>query len=199
MADVVKPPRSLLVLDWWDRDAPPTMSGTETMMELSGETADAGKSVRMTRQRGQWQSMEETVNGVGRRLEIVNDFDRKRFEYAWDEFGAPKRLAIDQPASTPEDTATTTYAPWNDMNRTETILGETCRWFYLMAMGEFGRSRCLTNDGAVLKDHQQWSAVMRQGMVVREWTATRLTRRPIGLDEIKPPAELLEPQPWGIE
>ena len=34
---------------------------------------------------------------------------------------------------------------------------------------------------------------------LREWTAIRLARRPIAIDEIKPPAELLAPQKWGIE
>jgi hypothetical protein len=31
------------------------------------------------------------------------------------------------------------------------------------------------------------------------WTAVSLTRRPIAIDEIKPPAELLMPQTWGIQ
>jgi hypothetical protein len=201
-ADEVKPPRSLLILDWWDRDAPTSgasaVLGSETIMELSGQSADAGKSIRTTRQRGQWQSMEETVSGVRRRLEIVHDFGRMGFEYGWDESGAPKRLTITRPASAPEDTATTTSAMWHETNRSETILGETCRWFHLMAMGDFSRSRCLTNDGVVLKDHWRWRAVEGPAMV-REWTAVRMTRRPVTLDEIKPSAELLDPRVWGIE
>jgi hypothetical protein len=35
--------------------------------------------------------------------------------------------------------------------------------------------------------------------VVHEWTAVRVTRRPVTLDEIKPSAELLDPRVWGIE
>jgi hypothetical protein len=84
------------------------------------------------------------------------------------------------------------------MNRSETILGETCRWFSLLTMGDFRRSRCLTNDGVVLKDHQRWRG-LEGPEVVQEWTAVRVTRRPFNLDEIKPPAELLDPQVWGIE
>ena len=198
-ADEVKPPRSLLMLDWWDRDAPSAIAGTETMMELSAESVGAGKSIRITRQRGPWQSIEETVSGVRRRLEIVHDSDRRGFDYAWDESGAPDRLTISRPPSTPESTATASSAMWGETNRSETILGETCRWFYLMTNGYSGRSRCLTNDGVVLKDHHQWRSVVTDKMMVREWTAVRMTRRPIGLDEIKPPVELLEPQRWGIE
>jgi hypothetical protein len=142
--------------------------------------------------------MEETVGGVRRRLEIVHDSERMHFEYAWDESGAPKRLTITRPASTPEDTATTTVAMWNETNRSETILGETCRWFYLMTNGHSGRSRCQTNDGVVLKDHHQWRALEGQE-VVQEWTAVRMTRRQVNLDEIRPSAELLDPRVWGIE
>jgi hypothetical protein len=200
--DEVKPPRSLLMLDWWDQAAPTSgasaVPGSETIMELSGQSPDAGKSVRTTRQRGPWQSVEETVGGVRRRLEIVHDSKWMSLEYVWDESGAPKRLTITRPASTPEDAAVTTSAMWNDMNRSETILGETCRWFSLLTMGDFRRSRCLTNDGVVLKDHQRWRG-LEGPEVVQEWTAVRVTRRPFNLDEIKPPAELLDPQVWGIE
>jgi hypothetical protein len=48
--DEVKPPRSLLMLDWWDQDAPTSgasaVPGSETIMELSGQPPDAGKSIR---------------------------------------------------------------------------------------------------------------------------------------------------------
>jgi hypothetical protein len=87
---------------------------------------------------------------------------------------------------------------WNETSRSETILGETCHWFGLITLPDFGRSRCLTNDGVVLKDQRQWSAIEGQ-RGVHEWTAVRITRRPVTLDEIKPSAELLDPRVWGIE
>ena len=200
--DEVKPPHSLLMLDWWDQGAPTSgalaVLGSETIMELSGQSADAGKSVRTTRHRGQWQSMEETVSGVRRKLEIVHDSGRMGFEYASDESGAAKRLTITRPASTPEDAATTISAMWNETNRSETILGETCRWFYSFTFGDVSRSRCLTNDGVMLKDHWRWRA-LEGPAEAQEWTAVRVTRRPVNLDEIKPPAELLDPRVWGLE
>ena len=143
--------------------------------------------------------MEETVSGVRRRLEIVHDSGRTGFEYVWDELGAAKRLAITRPASTPDDAATTTPAMWNETNRSETILGETCRWFGLFTFGDVSRSRCVTNDGVMLKDHWQWRAFEGRPAVVQEWTAVRMTRRPVNLDEIRPSAELLDPRAWGIE
>jgi hypothetical protein len=201
--DEVKPPRTLLTLDWWDQDAATSAASAilsaETMMELSAQFTDAGKSTRTTRQRGQWQSMEETVSGVRRKLEIAHDSGRMGFEYVWDETGVPKRLTITRPSSAPEDAATTTSVMWNETNRSETILGETCRWFYLVTFGDVSRSRCLTADRVVLKDHWRWRAWEARPEVVQEWTAVRLTRRPVNLDEIKPPAELLDPRMWGIE
>jgi hypothetical protein len=202
MVDEVKPPRSLLMLDWWDQDAPTSgaspVPGSETIMERSGQSANAGKSIRTIRQRGQWRSMEETVNGVRRRLEIVHDSARMGFEHVWDESGTPKQLSISRPAAAPEDAATTTSAMWIDTNRSETILGETCRWSGLMTMGDVGRSRCLTSDGVILKDHWRWRG-WEGPEVVQEWTAVRVTRRPMDLSEIKPSAELLDPHVWGIE
>jgi hypothetical protein len=199
--DEVKPPRTLLALDWWDRIAPTeasAISGYEIVLELSSQSVGAGKSVRTTRQRGPWQSIEETVSGVRRRLEIAHNSDWMSFEHVWDETGAPKRLTITQPASATEDTANTSYTMWIDMKRSETIQGETCRWFYLMTNGFSGRSRCRTNDGVVLKDRREWRTIEERD-VVQEWIAVRMTRRPVSLDEIKPPAGLLDPRVWGIE
>jgi hypothetical protein len=192
-----------LTLDWWDQDAATSAAsailGAETTMELLAQSTDAGKSTRTTRQRGQWQSMEETVNSVRRKLEIAHDSGRMDFEYVWDETGVPKRLTITRPPSAPEDAATTTSAMWDETNRSETIVGETCRWFYLITFGDVSRSRCLTNDRVVLKDQWRWRAWEGRPEIVQEWTAVRLTRRPVNLDEIKPPAELLDPRAWGIE
>ena len=133
-----------------------------------------------------------------RRLEIVSTHDRMSLEYTWDELGAPKHLTIVKRASPPAYTTTTTFTPWNENHRSETVLGETCRWFGSITLSDFSRSRCLTSDGVVLKDYQRWRGLEGPG-VVQEWTAVRMTRRPVTLDEIKPSAELLDPRVWGIE
>lgn len=85
--------------------------------------------------------------------------------------------------------------PKKNLDRTETVLGETCRWFDMMPnKADAGRLACLTKDGIALKDE-----ISGRGMGVRRWTAIHLARRPVSLEEIKPAAELLEPQRWGIE
>jgi hypothetical protein len=196
--DEARPPRTLLTLDWWDRNVPaPTSPATpdhETIMELSGNSAEREKSIRVTRRLGPWQFLEETANGVLRSLHITHDSHQMRFDYSNGEPGAPKRLNITRTASAPENQATPASQQPRDMNRSEVILGETCGWFDMTPdMADAGRSACLTHDGIVLKEERHSRSS------IWTWTAVRLTRRPVSLDEIKPPAALLEPQTWGVD
>lgn len=200
----VQPPRTLLALDWWDQNPPALAAQTipdhETVMELSGDPTKAGKSIRTTRRLGPWQSLEETVDGTRRGLKITHDPHRMWLDYASDEAGAPKRLTITRTDPAPADSPTSTSVQATsmqpkDLARPETVLGETCRWFDMTpGMQDAGRWACLTSDGIVLKDE-----ISGRGMGVRTWNAVRFARRPVSLDEIKPPAALLEPQTWGIE
>jgi hypothetical protein len=200
----VQPPRELLTLDWWQLNVPaPTAPGTpdhETIMELADEAPEAGKSIRTVRRLGPWQSLQETVNGVLSTLEITHDSFRMRFAYNRDKSGTPERLSIARLISATEDlpiTATALAGAMRpmDLDRSETVLGETCRWFDMTpGMADSGRSGCLTHDGIMLRD-QRWS----RGSRLREWTAVRVTRRPVSLNEIMPPAELVDPKTWGIE
>ena len=198
-ADEVRPPDTLLALDWWDRMTPalagPEIPDHETVMALSD---DPGKSMRTTRRLGPWQFMEQII-GARRQLEVVHDSLQMRFDYASDESGLPKRLTIKRPKASadgairPMVAQPAAFRP-KDLNRTETILGEACRWFDMMpGMSDAGRHACLTHDGIMLKD-TRYGRGSRQ-----EWIAVRVARRPITIDEIKPPADLLAPQLWGIE
>ena len=188
--DDVRPPRALLMLDWWDRPTPAPIAQAipdhETVMEHS---SNAGHSIRTTRRHGSWQSVEETVNAVRRRLHIAHDSGRMQLFYERDDSGALKRLGITKSPPLPVGMELP-----QDLARTETVLGESCRWFNMTpSMQDAGRSACLTNDGIVLKEER--SSFPRTWT----WTAIRLTRRAISLDEIKPSPALLEPRLWGIE
>jgi hypothetical protein len=202
--DEVQPPRTLLALDWWDQSQPALAAQAipdhETVMELSDESTKAVKSIRTTRRLGPWEFLDETV-GTRRSLKIMHDSHRMWLNYADDEFyGLPKQLAIVRTTPAPADRPTLTPAQATamqpkDLDRAEMVLGETCRWFDMMpGMADGGRWACLTNDGIVLKDE-----IAGRGTRRLSWTAIRLTRRPVSLDEIKPPAELLEPRLWGID
>jgi hypothetical protein len=194
--DDVRPPRALLMLDWWDRPTPAPIAQAipdhETVMEHS---SDAGHSIRTTRRHDSWQSVEETVNAVRHSLHIAHDSGRMQLSYESDDSGAPKRLGITKFLPLPVGVELPTSMQPTDLARTETVLGESCRWFDMTpGMQDAGRSACLTNDGIVLKEERSsW------GRSRWTWTAIRLTRRAISLDEIKPSPALLEPRLWGIE
>jgi len=189
----VQPPLTLLTLDWWDRNpsvvTAQSIPDHETIMELSDGSAGAEKSFRATRRLGPWQFVEETVGDTRRSLTIKHDSHRMWLDYHDDTwFGYPKRLSIMRAVSAPAS------VPPRDMDQSEVVLGESCRWYVMMPdVADGGQHACLTSDGIVLKENLYNRASRRS------WTAIRLARRPIGIDEIKPPAELLEPQRWGIE
>lgn len=163
-------------------------------MELLNNSPDAGHSIRTTRRHDLWQSVEETVNAVRHSLHIAHDSGRMQLSYESDDFGAPKRLAITKSLPLSVGVELPTSMQPKDLARTETVLGESCRWFDMTpGRQDAGRSACLTNDGIVLKEESSsWGSRWT-------WTAIRLTRRAISLDEIKPSPALLEPRLWGIE
>jgi hypothetical protein len=196
----VQPPPTLLTLDWWSTDVPSFDSTStpdhEIVMALSGEASGAGKSIRTMRRLGPWQFRDEII-GSRRWIEIAHDSLQMRLRYESDASGEPRRLTITRPGINSDSSASVPPKPMSattDLNRSETILGERCRWFNMMPdVMDAGRRSCLTSDGMVLKE-----VLSGRGMREQEWNAVRFTRRPIRLDEIKPPAELLDPQFWGL-
>jgi hypothetical protein len=131
----------------------------------------------------------ETVSGVTHSFRLTRDAAQMGLWYTSDATGAPKGLRIVKSPDPPPPS----MQP-KDLARTDTILGETCRWFDMTpGMMDAGQLACLTSDGVLLKE-ENWAR-----STVQTWTAVRVTRRPVSLDEIKPPAALLEPSLWGIE
>jgi len=194
----VRFPGALLTLDWWDRDLPsfdsPSTPDHETVMELSNPAVDTMTSIRTTRRLGPWQFQDRTV-GTRRSIAIDHDSHRMQFRYESDASGAPRVLTISTPGFAEASAIRKLVSRRTDLHRSETILGESCRWFDMMSDSvDAGLRSCLTRDGIVLKE-----VVSGRGMNEQEWTAVRLARRPIRLEEIKPPAELLDPQLWGLD
>jgi len=195
-AEDVQVPRTLLNLDWWDADLPsfsdPSAPDYERIMELS---EGQPRSTRTTRRLGPWQFQDETT-GSRRKISITHDSGQAQLLYESDESGAPRFLSMTRPGYS-AITASTAHerAETSDLKRSETILGERCRWFDMMH-GVYGGGllACLTRDGIALKE-----VISGLGTSEQTWIATHLTRRPIKLDEIKPPAELLDPRRWGID
>lgn len=192
----VRFPRALLTLDWWDTDLPPLHAASipdhETVMALADPPA-TGTANLTSRRLGPWR-FTELILGSLRRITIAHDSQRMRFEYAGAPSGDPSWLSIVRAELTANSSLPTpSPAATTDLKRSEQLLGETCHW--TGPVGATARpSACLTHDGIALKQ------IMRgYGITPQTWIAVRMTRRPVKLDEIKPPAELLDPKFWGLE
>ncbi len=80
-----------------------------------------------------------------------------------------------------------------DLDRRETVLGETCRWFDIRpSVMDAGLHECRTADGVVLK-----ALEISRGSRL-PLAATRLTRRPVPLAQVLPPAEMVMPRSWNL-
>ncbi len=200
----VRPPRDLLALDWWDHGvaANPSKPDYESSME---QVADGSKSgppaVRTMRRAGPWRFKQE-VTGTRTVVEIFRDGTQLGLSYQSDESGNPAHLMISRPY--PESGKAASPSPPRKiepvaMDRHETILGEQCQWFDMMpGSTNWNLSACLTDDKIVLAESSVGLGYVL-GRLHFAWTATRLTRRPIPIDEIRLPAELLMPRTWGLD
>ncbi|MGJ5178370.1 hypothetical protein ACQR16_20195 [Bradyrhizobium oligotrophicum] len=199
-----RPPRSVFALNWPDdRDTLPPIAPEKSDYELVMEQtmSPPGREViRTVRRHGPWEFTEETT-GKLRTIHVIHDFGQVRSTYETDDSGARQSLWIDIRVRTPAEQERIDAHFWAALprplipDRTDTVLGENCRWFDLMPAMAGGRtSSCLTKDGIALKERHFWD-----NSLTSEWTAIHITRHPITIDEIKPPAELLSPQIWAIE
>jgi hypothetical protein len=196
----VRPPPSVFAVDWPAPDAlpaiPPEKPDHEVVLEMAGPSGAGGTTIRTVRRHGPWQLTEE-ITGKLRRIRISHDFEEILLAYDSDEAGAPKRLFIHSFAPTAAQQAEILAARLQpvDQGRGDMALGEACRWFNMMpGAADAGSSSCLTDDHIAVKETS-----FHRSSHLREWTAIRLVRRPIAVDEIKPPAELLSPQTWGVD
>lgn len=197
--DEVQPPQNLLTLGWWDNDEPKSLSENpdfETVLEVRDEmrdiALDGGKQIiRTIRHHYPWTYDEIKASGTLRRLTISHASGRMRLSFVGPGGDAERLLTIwrrpsaEQPVSEikPED-----------MNRSETILGEQCRWFELMPeMADAGVAECRTHDSIALKQ-SEWGRMSRTLS-----TAVSLARRPLALDDVKPPKEMLSLDWWTKE
>jgi hypothetical protein len=203
-AEDVRLPRALLALDWWDRKDPASATAAEheTVMELLEErilpdgSTPASPPIRTTRRAGSW-LFKEVIAGTQRKIEISHDSIRMRLTYESGGSDVQELLTIARPDSKP---AKPEPAPPSKAfepvpgNSYDTVLGERCRWFDMTpGMADASTGACFTDDGIMLKEDHR-SRIYRG-----TWTATRLVRRMVAIDEVKPPAELLQPHTWDLD
>jgi hypothetical protein len=184
----VQPPRDLFTWSWWTAGQPTSEPATagfdyETVMRQPN-----GDGVRVTRRHGPWSHVDESETRMRRSVVVTSPGLRLQYWELRD--GARQEMTILRlPPSAPQQAPSA-----KALNQSEKVLGETCDWFDTMpGMADAGQAQCRTADGIVLKE-SNFGRGYRSELV-----ATRLSRRPVTLDEAMPPAELLAPKFWGLD
>jgi hypothetical protein len=201
----VTPPDYIVTMEsrFSDRNKSSTAPDHETVMEFSDSRAfpdgskPASPTVRTTRRAGPW-LFKEVIAGSQRKIEISHDSIRMRLTYESGRSDVEEELTIARPDPDPTkpDPATVikTFEPIPG-DRYDTVLGERCRWFDMTPeMRDAGTYACLTDDGIMLKEENH-----ARGSLRTSWTATRFVRRPVAIDEVKPPAGLLQPRTRDLD
>jgi hypothetical protein len=193
--DTAPPPR--LALDWWDKHAPaPAASDIpdhEVVMKLSVQDNAAATSVSTHLRSGQW-TRTDTTQRAQRHIRIVHEPSQFSFSFSTDENGRPSGLYVARPDEPADPSARAKVAARSlpgSFGSSETVLGENCRWFSLETGAEGGLETCLAPDNVILAEKH----IVRP-FRTREWTAVSVTRRAVAPEEMRPPAEMFDPQTW---
>lgn len=188
-----EPPADLLKIDGWFTESTPNPANASPDFEMVMRQDGAPEFARTVKRHGGWLLAEERTGGARQKLSISNPAAGYWFG-AYNLLSDTPSLAINQ-SPRPAVTDTSPDSGIKRMNRaSETVLGEQCVWFD-MAPGVMHGAHyaCRTNDGIALKE--EW---IGQRSERRVQTATEFVRRTIVMDEIKPPAELMQRKTWGL-
>jgi len=188
-----RPPRDALRLDpWFDNAAVPAKTPPD--FEAVLERTDGGpKSTRTIRQRGGWTSVAVHEGTALRTLDVTHAFGSFRFRFDAATPTTRAGLNLMTLRSPPVSGPPLPSREPEDTGKTETVLGEQCRWYDMMpGVSDASQGACRTRDGVTLKEEfSSWGDR-------RSFVAVRFARRPVALDEIKPPPALLERKTWNL-
>lgn len=200
--DEVRPPVEALDLKTWNEaiafsDDRPAASPAdyEAVIEPEPETMIAEARVtRTVRRHFPWISIDERrVDGV-RTFNLRNEINGFSLTVRSDTKNGFRNLVMYKfrPPGPPGPDADNSHRPI-DLQRSETVLGETCKWLDVAPnISDSGLHECRSADGAVLKELQ-----ITRGSA-HSYVATRLTRRLVPLVEVLPPGDMLAAQSWGL-
>jgi hypothetical protein len=182
-----------LALDWWDRNAPaPAPSDipdSEAVMKLPERHPLAVTSFQTHHRSGQWKRVDETF-GARRHIQIAHEPSGFFFTFWTDAEGRLTSLNMWRPGK-PADPPAAQLQP-KALDRYETVVGESCRWFDMApGLQDASMTACLAQDGVALAEENSCRPCHPT-----VWTAVSVSRRTVTADEMKPPAELFDPQTW---
>ena len=187
----IEPPPEIMAPEFWLRpirshDADPSKPDFDITLERAGHP-----TIRLLRHYP-WNAWERHVPDGPVSIRIWNELDDQGISYF--QASGYRRLTAERVTG-----GNARAFDFNDasgkvaLDRTETILGETCQWFDIMpGMQEVGNRQCLTRDGLPLKlDMGGTNATL-------PYTATSLRRRPVDLSEMQLPPDAFLLKEWGL-
>ena len=188
-----EPPADLLKIDGWFADVPASAQRETPDFELVMEQEGKPEFVRVIKRRGNWRREDEWFASVRQQFSVANP----AAGYSLGLYNLPTDtplLVFNQRSSLSPAEAVVEAAGSRRMDRPyETVLGERCVWLDMAPnMADASHYECRSGDGIALKI-EQGSRTLRRVLM-----ATKLERRAIAMDEIKPPVELIERKTWRL-
>lgn len=190
---VVRPPTQLLEAGTWLAPLPRYDDYTPNPGDFEAELVSHRSKERLLRHYPWW--LRQRDRGDGSILITVwNELEDQGLQYSASKgermFEAVRSSSIPSPEFRRFDED---YG-MVDLREQDRLLGEDCAWYDRTPnTADGGLRQCLTSDGIpLIDDHWSgWGDSERFNIVT-------LTRRPVGMDEMQPPRDYLEPAAWDI-
>lgn len=189
----VLPPKRLFDPGFWLKPLRYYPDRPAALVDFEARMAGIDSDLRIFRHYP-WQAEERRGKDGSVRFKVWNDLENQginviysKREYSLQAFRSP----LDPARPFNQFDAETGHA---DMKRRDNHLGESCAWFNMTPdAADAIRMECLTPDGVPLK------VELHFGMGDGEfYTAVEVKRRPVDINEMLPPRELIEPSAWGF-
>ncbi|ARQ09153.1 hypothetical protein NXC12_CH01075 [Rhizobium etli] len=190
---VVRPPMQLLEAGTWLAPLPRYDDYTPNPGDFEAELVSHRSKERLLRHYPWW--LRQRDGGDGSILITVwNELEDQGFRYSASKgkrmFEAVRSSSILSPKFRRFDEV---YG-MVDLREQDRLLGEDCAWYDRTPnMADMGLHQCLTSDGIPLIDYHWSGWGDSEGFKI-----VTLTRRPVGMDEMQPPRDYLEPAAWGF-
>lgn len=185
----VQAPIDLLDFGKWMDGAPP--GSHERDYEVMLTSTNMAMPTKVVRRSGNW-VLEHQKEGSSETLTVTNIQAGTDMIYSKSK-GSEAQISINRRlfGRTPEVMAAARERMPDRAG--EMVVGERCQWWNLSkGLSDYLREECLTEDDAPL--------IVITGSRGSGWTmkATKLTRGPIPIELVLPPAEIISPAIWGL-
>jgi hypothetical protein len=187
----VLPPAKLFDANYWFRPIRDRRKPTAMSADFEVDMVEKDTKVRLLRHYP-WQSREVRSKDGTYSLMVWNEHEEQGIWFTASK-GERQLRAARAPRGLPEPFIEFRTGQV-DTGRRGYVLGQTCKWFDMMAGAvDVGEELCLTDKGVPLKH-----VVSSYWNEDHEYTTVRYKIRPVDMKEIMPPKDMLDPAKWGF-